>query len=371
MHNGRMRISTNRRLRWAVPVVAGAVVAAVAIMPSIAVGQDHPVLPERSAASLLAGLMTAHAPVLSGTVVETARLGLPDLPTTGSGQTALSWQNLATGTHTARVWLDGGQRQRIALLGDLAESDVVHDGADVWVYSSTANSVQHLTLPAGTHTSDGAAGDPAMPVLTPDQVAARVLAAVSPTTAVTVDSTAVVAGRPAYQLVLSPRDHRSLISSVTVALDSATLTPLRVQVYGADRTTPAFETAYTDVSFARPSADVFAFTPPAGARVRTSTPGSAVGPSAPGLPATAGDLGRAVIGTGWTAVLVAADVTLPMSGDGTSQLGLLTKAATRVPQGLLLRTALLTLLLTNDGHLYVGAVDAASLQQVAATGRPL
>jgi hypothetical protein len=78
-----------------------------------------------------------------------------------------------------------------------------------------------------------------------------------------------------------------------------------------------------------------------------------------------------VIGTGWTAVLVASDVTLPMSGDGTSQLALLTKAATRVPQGLLLRTALLTLLLTNDGQLYVGAVDAASLQQVAATGRPL
>jgi outer membrane lipoprotein-sorting protein len=361
-----MRISTNRRLRWAVPVVAGAVVATVAIMPSIAVGQDHPVLPERSAASLLAGLMTAPAPALSGTVVETARLGLPDLPTTGSGQAALSWENLATGTHTARVWLDGGQRQRIALLGDLAESDVVHNGRDVWVYSSTTNSVQHLTLPAGTHSSDGAA-DPAMPVLTPDQVAARVLAAVNPTTAVTVDSTAVVAGQPAYQLVLSPRDHRSLISSVTIALDSATLTPLRVQVYGADRTTPAFETAYTDISFTRPSADVFAFTPPAGARVHTDGHGS----SLQGQPATAADLGRSVIGTGWTAVLVVSDVALPMSGDGTSQLALLTKAATRVPQGLLLKTALLTLLLTNDGQLYAGAVDAASLQQVAATGRPL
>ncbi|MEO6822491.1 MAG: hypothetical protein ABI468_08660, partial [Candidatus Nanopelagicales bacterium] len=170
-----MRNSTNRRLRWAVPVAAGAVVATVAIMPSIAVGRDHPVLPERSAGSLLAALMTSPAPALSGTVVETARLGLPDLPTSGSGQAALSWQNLATGTHTARVWLDGAQRQRIALLGDLAESDVVHNGGDVWVYSSSTNSVEHVTLPTGTRASDSAAADPAMPVLTPDQVAARVL----------------------------------------------------------------------------------------------------------------------------------------------------------------------------------------------------
>lgn len=363
-----MQTSVQRRWRWAVPVVAGAVVAAVAIMPAVAAGRDHPVLPARSAASLLAAVMTAPAPVLSGTVQETARLGLPDLPTSGAGQAALSWQNLATGTHTFRVWLDGAQRQRFALLGDLAESDVVHNGRDVWVYSSMKNSVEHLRGPA-TAAGQHATTEPTGSVPTPDQVATRVLAAVNPSTAVTVDSTAVVAGRPAYQLVLSPRDHRSLVTSVTIALDSATMTPLQVQVYGADRTTPAFETAYTDISFDRPAADTFTFTAPAGAHVHTVDTAARAGRPAP-APA-AGDLARGVIGTGWTAVLVLADVTLPVSGDGTSQLALLTKAATPVPQGLLLRTALLTLLLTHDGHLYVGAVDAASLQQVAATGRPL
>ncbi|MEO6823096.1 MAG: hypothetical protein ABI468_11960, partial [Candidatus Nanopelagicales bacterium] len=116
---------------------------------------------------------------------------------------------------------------------------------------------------------------------------------------------------------------------------------------------------------------MFAFTPPAGARVRTSGPQAHQPPSMSGTPATGAASGPRVIGTGWTSVLVAADVMLPMSGDGTSQLALLTKAATPVRQGLLLKTALLTLLLTKDGHLYVGAVDARSLQQVAATGHPL
>lgn len=362
----------NRRLRWAVPVVAGAVVAAVAVMPTVAAGRDHPVLPPRSAASLLAALQTAPAPALSGTVVETARLGLPDLPSTGGGQASLSWQNLATGTHTARVWLDGPGRQRLALLGDLAESDVVHNGREVWVYSSSQNSVEHVRLPATAGSTPGVA-EPTTPVLTPDQLAVRVLAAVNPSTVVSVDRTAVVAGRPAYQLVLSPRDHRSLITSVTIALDSTTMTPLRVQVYGADRTTPAFETAYTDISFDRPSADTFTFTLPAGAHVKNLAPPQRadLGPTAPALSGSGASGAPRVIGTGWTAVVVLSDVTLPMTGDGTGQLALLTKAATPVPQGLLLRTALVTLLLTNDGHLYVGAVDAASLQQVAATGRPL
>jgi outer membrane lipoprotein-sorting protein len=379
VHHRAMQKITARRLRWLAPFVAGAAVAAAAILPGVAAGSDHPALPARSATQLLADLMTIHAPSLSGTVVETARLGLPDLPSTGRTAAELSWQNLVTGSHTARVWMDGPQRQRIALVGDLAESDVVHNGAELWVYSSTSNAATHMTLPAALKNSTDAAPS-ASSVLTPSQAAAQAVASVGPSTSVTVDSTARVAGRAVYQIVLSPRDSRSLITSVTVALDSQTKVPLRVQVYGRDRSTPAFETTFTDISFATPPASVFRFIPPTGAKVSQSTSPlahakartSAVG----GLAKTSVASGSRVIGSGWTAVLVTSDASLPGSSGGsrssTSQMaGLLIRSATRVPGGLLLKTSLVSVLLTDDGHLYVGAVDAASLQQVAATGKAL
>jgi outer membrane lipoprotein-sorting protein len=391
-----MHKTTARRLRWTVPVVAGAAVAAAAILPGVAVGSDHPVLPTRSAAQLLADLASVHSTALSGTLVETARLGLPDLPSTGAGSASLSWQNLVTGSHTARIWIDGPQKQRIALVGDLAESDVVHNGKDVWVYASSDNTASHLTLAArsakdakGTAQPDASAVP--SPVVTPSQAAADAVAAASPTTRISVDATARVAGRAVYQIVLSPKDPASLITSVTIALDSQTKVPLRVQVYGQNRTTPAFETTFTDITFATPPASVFHFIPPTGAQVvqdssalsvlsgrRFIEPGG-VARDLVKVPATGG---THVIGSGWTAVVVTDSTALTglTGSDGANGQGrgfdssagqiasILTKSATKVPQGLLLRTALVSILLGNDGHMYVGAVNGAALQAVASSG---
>jgi outer membrane lipoprotein-sorting protein len=391
-----MQTITARRLRWIAPFVAGAAIAAAAILPGVAVGSDHPSLAPRSAAQLLADLAQVKPPALSGTVVETARLGLPELPDVGGSAAQISLTNLVTGSHTARVWLDGPDRQRFALVGDLAESDVVHDGKDVWIYTSSANRATHVTIPADVQDSAKKAIAPSsMP--TPAQVAADVLAAMSPTTEVTVDATARVAGRPAYQLVLSPKDSHALITSVTIALDSQTSVPLRVQVYGRDTVTPAFETGFTDVTFAAPPASVFHFIPPTGAQVVQSTPGelagmltdpgglndrvyprpagSKVAPTSPGQsqPTTragAGRTGTRTIGSGWTAVLVTDGSALSDAGSGNPTLSVLLRSATKVPQGQLITTALVSVLIADDGHVYVGAVDGAALQQVAATGQP-
>ena len=387
-----MKTTTVRRLRWGVPFVAGAAVAAAAVLPGVAAGSDHPVLPARSATQLLTDLLALKPPALSGTIVETARLGLPQLPSTGNGAADLSWQNLVTGSHTARVWLDGSDRQRVALVGDLAESDVVHNGTQVWIYSSSANQATHLSVPAALKSSAEKSVQ-SKTLLTPGQAAAQALAAITPTTKVSVDDTARVAGRAAYQIVLAPRDARSLVTSVSIALDSQTYVPLRVRVYGRDLATPALETTFTDITFARPPGSVFAFIPPTGAKVTQATlgevlsgrqswaangtagPGQLVQPL-PGSKSATGDktAGTKTIGSGWTEVVVTDGTALTGLGAGSraGQLtGLLLRSATRVPNGLLIRTALLSFLLTDDGRLYVGAVDGASLQKVASTGQPL
>jgi len=80
-----MRIKLSRRARWAVPGTAVVVTAAVVAALQIPAAQASPNLPNRTPAQLLASLSSdAKVPPMTGTVVETAALGLPQLPQAGN-----------------------------------------------------------------------------------------------------------------------------------------------------------------------------------------------------------------------------------------------------------------------------------------------
>ena len=134
-----------RLLRWGAPVVAAAAVAAVA--SGVFTAAANPSLPAKTAGQLLVDLQGASVDGLSGTVVQNSDLGLPQLPQVGSGNSALT--SLLTGSHTLRVWYAGDEKQRVALLGSLGETDVVRNGTSAWVWSSESNSATHYTVPAG------------------------------------------------------------------------------------------------------------------------------------------------------------------------------------------------------------------------------
>src|SRR5262249_44579338 len=96
-----------------------------------------------------------------------------------------------------------------------------------------------------------------------DKVAEQALKKIDPSTKVTVDRTAEVAGRPAYQLDLAPRDPNTLVGSVRIALDSKTSLPLRVQIWSRKNTkSPAFEVGFTSISMSAPSDSTFNFSTP-------------------------------------------------------------------------------------------------------------
>jgi outer membrane lipoprotein-sorting protein len=359
------------RVRWAVPLGIVAVVAgALGVRPIVA--GAAPSLPPKTAAELLASVGTAGETPLSGTIVETAKLGLPALPDTGNDPTSL--QSLVTGSHTARLWYAGPDKARFALLGNLAETDVVRNGPDVWLWTSSTNTAQHATLPKNASTRERAPQTP----MSPQEAARRALAAVDPTTAVSVDGAAQVAGRSAYELVLRPRDTRSLVGQVRLAVDSKTYAPLRVQVFAKGAGSPAFQTGFTSVRFTTPADSVFRFTPPPGAKVkRLALPAggraaahersgaATAGPSGWGTP----EGGPTVIGKGWTAVVVAHGVDL--GGRENAQLEALLRASTPVSgsfgSGRLLQTKLFSALLLDDGRALVGAVSPSMLEQVAGT----
>ncbi len=346
-------------LRWGVPVAVIAVVLTAGVAGRALSADADPALPPRTAAELLVDLQTSAVAGLSGTVVQRADLGLPDLPVSLGGQGSSDFTALVTGTHTLRIWYGGEQRQRIALLGTLGESDLVRNGRDVWTWSSSSNEVSHVRLPAGT---------PEQPLptdlpTTPQEAADAALAAIEPSTSVSTDGTATVAGRAAYELVLRPKDGESLVGQVRIAIDAEHHVPLRVRVYAAQATGPALEIGFSQVSFEMPGDEHFEFRPPLDATVTEVTPGD--------RPAEAAEEpAPTMVGSGWSAVLVTDAPDLTASTEEPSELeailGSLPAVSGSWGSGRLLESRLFSVLLTDDGRLLVGAVSPDRLFEVAA-----
>jgi outer membrane lipoprotein-sorting protein len=371
-----------------VPVTAVGVVGGVIAGMQIPSAQATPALPARTPAQLLAEINSdVKLPPLTGTVVETTALGLPQLPRVGD-PTSLS--SLITGSHTVKVYYESPQRFRLAVPQSLTETDVIRDGNKLWLWDSTRNAVTEYTWPKGALKGERgrvSAQLPKVPVLTPQQAANQVLAAVGKTTTVTVQSNVLVAGEPAYQLVLAPKDDRSLVGQVVIAIDAKYGVPLRVQLFAKKAASPAFQVGYTQISFVTPAPANLQFTPPPGAKVTVHDLGAGHAVMQTGGPAPT-DAGFGGYGSGWLTV-----VELPQSafnqalggpslgdgkpapastqtgmgaigGDGAAVLHAMMIAAKPVHgswgSGTLLTTGLMSMLITN-GEIYIGAVKPSVL----------
>ncbi|MBB1511455.1 hypothetical protein H5399_02355 [Tessaracoccus sp. MC1627] len=393
------------RTPWIAPIaVAGVVAVGLLVQPLLASGESSN-LPDLTAEELVARVLESEPQAMSGTVVHTARLGLPELLfTEASGADPMS---LLGGSSTLRVWTDGDERARVSLLGTMSEYSMVADGTDVWTYSSSDDEVVRYTVSDADRArletmSDEArekalAGQDELP--TPQEAAAKVLANVEEYSTVRVDSQISVAGRDAYQLVVTPDTDGTLVDHVVLAVDGETMTPLRVQTWSTqDEAAPAVEVSFTDVDFTAPNESVFEFSTPAGATQRDVViPIPAEGTE---MPAHEGDHQKpTVYGTGWESVveLTGVDVAAMIAQDPGAMSGMPTPSTgsdeaqdlmdefkpehgpgmdldaaalyeqltTEVPEGRLLTSALLSVLVTDDGRILVGAVPAETLRAMA------
>ncbi|RZS91755.1 outer membrane lipoprotein-sorting protein [Motilibacter rhizosphaerae] len=378
-----------KSVKWGVPAVVGTALAAgLAVIPVVA--GASPSLPSRTPAQLLESVQHSGSTPFSGRIVQTSRLGLPQVPglsslvpqaassaaagTSGSA-TVGSLVELLTGSHNAQVWYAGPTKARVSLTAGSTETDAVRDGRDAWFWTSSSTTAQHATLPADT---DDALSSAAASV-TPSAVADQALAAISPTTDVTVDGTAKVAGRSAYELVLKPKQSGSLVRQVRLAVDSDTSVPLRVQVFSTQATEAAFEVSFSSVSFDKPDDSVFAFQAPSGTKVVETGPAE-VGDGSKadegrkalagvGREAAPGDRsGFDVLGTGWTSVLQvkAGDGSAKEAKDAVAKLPVGTEVSGSYGSGKLIETALVDVLVLEDGRVLAGAVTPQVLEQAAA-----
>ncbi|MBV7696947.1 DUF2092 domain-containing protein [Streptomyces sp. TRM70350] len=378
--------------RYVVPAaVLGVAAGTIGLVPAIA-DSGSPDLPEISAQQLIEKIAASDVQQLSGTVKITTDLGLPDLgglesdlmsgatPSGGEGSSAdpsAKLTELASGTHTLRVAADGPDKQKLSLLEDAAEYSLIHNGKDVWGYDSASNEVYH-----GTATEGAEQGEEEVPA-TPKELTEEALKAVDDTTSVTVDGTAQVAGRDAYKLLIEPKQSGSTVGAISVAVDARTGLPLKFTLTPASGGAAVVDAGFTQISFAKPAASTFDFTPPQGAKVTEE--GSVEAPEHSHKPEeedfAKGLDGLNVIGEGWTSIAVldsgaegvpsdaGRGATGDMGGMG-SFLGSLGDEVTgKFGSGTVFKTRLVNALITDDGKVYVGAVTKDALVKAADSGK--
>lgn len=418
--------ASRRLARWipaiAAPIVIGAAVVLVPLQANAAVD-----LPDLTPEELLELAASSDVDALSGTIEQTSELGLPDLAglTGGMGGTGSGGPgsggagdgsgvqafgadlddllSLVTSDHTAKVYLDGSNA-RLQVLDRLGERDVyvTEDGA--WIWDSREQAATHITVDraaldaleaeAEAHADEARAqleAELGAPLPTPDEVLDQALAKLDESTDVSVGTDARVAGREVYELVLEPQDEATLVGEVSVAIDGETGVPLAASVSAAGADEPAFAVAFTDVSFEAPDASVFAFTPPEGADVTEhAVPVPTVAELEQWKAEAETEAGGAeaegprpvVHGSGWSTVVELPAGGAPAElaegdaaddadaaegfGDASAMLDSLTQP---VDGGRIISTSLVTVLFTDDGRVFAGAVTPEHLIAVASSGR--
>jgi outer membrane lipoprotein-sorting protein len=359
-------------IRWIPAVVVPAVVIAGAVIIPAAANAS-PELPAKTPEQLLEFVAASANTVYSGTLDQTSNLGLPQLPSIGGrssagGSTSASVLDLFTAPHTVRVFVGAAHQARAQVMDSLAERDVIVNGTDVWTWDSKANTANHLSIPADALAKRSVPSPTTELAKTPAELAQQLLDGIEPSTAVSVTNTARVAGRPVYQLVLTPKSGSTLVGSVIIAVDSETGLPLGVEVNADGQTAPAFSVEFSSIDFAAPDASTFAFTPPAGATVKEQSVPSTDG-SATTRPKDATGTKPTVTGTGWSTIIQlpagSFDAQAAVAdGGGTSKL--LDQLLTPVSGGMALETSIVSVLLTTDGRVFVGAVSTDQLLAAAA-----
>ena len=338
--------ASRRFTRWipaiAAPIAIGAAVVLVPLQANAAVD-----LPDLTPEELVEFAASSDVEALSGTVEQTSELGLPDLAGltgamggagssgagSGDGEGASASDlddliDLATGSHTARVYLDGSNA-RMQVLDRLAERDVVrHRGRRLDLRLTRAGGDARHRRPGrprgapdrGARRAAMTSGRSSRPSSAPRcrrPTRCSTRRSRSSTSRPTCPS-APTPVSPAARSTSSCSSRRTRTRSSarsSIAIDGENGVPLAASVTARGAEEPAFSIAFTDVSFEAPDASVFEFTPPEGTTVTEhEVPVPTVAeleqwkadaearPRAPTAPARIRV--PQVIGEGWSAVVV-------------------------------------------------------------------
>jgi outer membrane lipoprotein-sorting protein len=211
---------------------------------------------------------------LTDHLLEGASLASQDGP---GGEAATS--PLLTGA-SGRLWISDDGRVRLELQAEQGDTQLLYDGHTISLYDAASNSLYRYTPPqgadngtegTGSSSPDGeaSADHPKIPTVAEIQEAIeRIMGHANLSGATPTD----VAGQPAYAVRISPSANGGLVGGAELAWDADHGVPLRLAVYSTQSATPVLELTATEVSYGEVPSSVFAFTPPADAKVTEIEP---------------------------------------------------------------------------------------------------
>lgn len=401
-------LAMNRNLlRWIPAVLAPTLIATTAIGFSVSANAAID-LPDKSASQILQLINTNPDIAFSGKVTKKAQLGLPPMniipdisqamvdeaaknmpkemkdflpQASAQGELALALE-FAAGTHIANVYVDGANKARLQVLDMVAERNFIRNGSDLWFYDSSKQTVKHSVISEADEKDakkqaldffNANSSQLAFDATSPAAVADYFLAEAGTNTSFSVGKDAKVAGRGVYQITATPRTPGSLVASVTISIDATTGLPLAVIVKAVGQSDPAFEIAFDSITFNKPAAANFNFAVPAGAKlIEVPLPTESDFAKYTGTKPTAADEARAKAEAeklklqGWAAVVAVPANMVPAEITALKANKFYKEITKPVAAGRVFSTALMNVLIANDGRVFAGSVTIQKLLEAAA-----
>ncbi|MDA7806952.1 hypothetical protein N8941_01080 [Aquiluna sp.] len=394
-----MRISK----RWVPSIAVPAVIAVGAIaVPLQANAID---LPDLSPQQVMVLMQGADVTEFSGTIVKSSNLGLPTLefssmmsedsiaqmeekmpaemadfvPAVIESNTLTQAIELISGSHTIRVYVSGQDKLRAQILDPMSQRDLIVNGNEFWVYDAKMATALTGTIDIEADPAKQAEAEQkvldyadsiALDLSSPEAIADYLVSMVDETSQIEVGKDHSVAGRSAYQLIISPDSPNSLVASAAVSVDSETGMPLKVEIFSTTQVEAAMTVGFENISFGSVDQGLFSFTPPAGTSVETFDADELMA-TLDGSEKPEGYVSDyevpaepEVLGSDWDSVvhLAALPADIPQDLMATE---LFADMLTQVPGGKVFSTPLVNVLLTDSGEVYMGAVTIDYLLSLA------
>ena len=387
-----MRISKKWIPSIAVPAV---IVAGAVAVPLQANAVD---LPDLSANEVMVLMQQSEVQSFSGTIVKVSDMGLPTLefssmvseemvaemeekmpeefadfvPAVIESNILTQAVELISGTHRIRVYNSGTDKLRAQILDPMSERDLIVNGDQFWIYDAKMATAVNGTIemeqdPAKQAEAEKAitdyAASVALDLTSPEAIADYLVSMIGDSSNLSVGTDHSVAGRTAYELILTPNVDGSLVERAKLSIDSETGMPLKVEVFSASQVDAAMSVGFESISFGAIDQSLFDFTPPAGTEVS----------SLDSSDYEAGDKDSAdyaektepeILGENWLSVVHLAAMPTEIPADLMSN-ELFGDMFTEVQGGRVLTSALVNVLITDSGDVYMGAVTIDYLLSVA------
>lgn len=381
-----MRISK----RWVPSIAVPAVIAAgVIAVPLQANAID---LPDLTPQEVMVLMQQANVTEFSGTIVKQSELGLPALefssmvsedsieqmeekmpeefadfvPAVIESNVLTQAVELISGSHTVRVFVSGPDKLRAQILDPMSERDLIVNGSEFWVYDAQMATALNGTIEVEPDPAKQAEAEQkvleyaesiALDLSSPEAIADYLVSMVDETSQIEVGKDHSVAGRSAYQLIVSPDSANSLIDNAAISVDYETGMPLRVELFSKTQDVAAMSVGFSSISFGAVDQALFDFTPPAGTTVETFDADQLMGYEKPDFPESDYEAPAEpeVIGTDWDSVIHLDKLPESIPQDLMAN-ELFADMLTVVPGGKVFSTPLMNVLLTDSGEVFAGAV---------------